>query len=151
MGSKRTVHARKSLNAVSASMASAQHETPYLPHQQVPRGSYPTGPTQTFRGTGKSKSIISNNFMKWPTNPTAYVIDNKKLGLTITTKVSRCPQCFVGPYSNLSVHKKTCPCKTKVQQHQARQQICVNPLPKRTQTKRSNPTKIGIYHLPLQI
>jgi hypothetical protein len=137
MPSKRTVHARKSLNEVSASMASAQHEAPFLPHQQVSRGSYPTGPTQTFRGTGKSKSIISNNFMKWPTNPTAYVIDNKKLGLTITTKVSRCPQCFVGPYSNLSVHKKTCPCKTKVQQDNARQRMINVTNGKRQQTLNS--------------
>ena len=123
MSSKRTVEARKSFNAVSASMASAQHEAPYLPHQQVSRGSYPTGPTQTVRGAGKSKSIISNKFMKWPKNPKAYVIDNEKCGLTITTKQSRCPQCFVGPYSNLSVHKRTCPCKTKVQQDKARQRM----------------------------
>jgi len=77
MSSKRTVEARKSLNDVSASMASAQHEAPFLPHQQVPRGTYPNGPTQTVRGAGKSKSIISNKIMKWPNNPNAYQIDNK--------------------------------------------------------------------------
>ena len=120
MASQRRIRARKSLNVVSASIASAQHEVSFLPSQQVSRGNYPAPDT---RGTGKDKFIISNEYMKWPNNPNAYQVNNEKLGLTVTTKLSRCPQCYAGPYANLTVHRKTCPCKSKEQQEEARQRM----------------------------
>ena len=46
--------------------------------------------------------------MKKPLDKKCFLVNNVKLKLNSTEKLSRCPHCYVGPFSNLSKHYKGC-------------------------------------------
>ena len=61
-----------------------------------------------FRGKGTSKNPIPDTMMKKPLDKKCFLVNNVKLKLNSTEKLSRCPHCYVGPFSNLSKHYKDC-------------------------------------------
>ena len=100
--SKRKKDARQSLADSGRNIQAKDRLAPFIPHTVIPRV------RSKFRGKGISKNPIPDTMMKKPLDKKCFLVNNVKLKLNSTEKLSRCPHCYVGPFSNLSKHYKGC-------------------------------------------
>ena len=100
--SKRKKDARQSLADSGRNIQAKDRLAPFIPHTVIPRV------RSKFLGKGISKNPIPDAMMKKPLDKKCFLVNNVKLKLNSTEKLSRCPHCYVGPFSNLSKHYKDC-------------------------------------------
>ena len=106
--SKRKNDARQSLADSGRNIEEKDRLAPFIPHTVIPRGRHSHNQVSRFRGKGISKNPIPDAMMKKPLDKKCFLVNNVKLKLNSTEKLSRCPHCYVGPFSNLSKHYKGC-------------------------------------------
>ena len=106
--SKRKKDTRQSLADSGRNIQAKDRLAPFIPHTVIPRGRHSHNQVSKFRGKGISKNPIPDTMMKKPLDKKCFLVNNVKLNLNSTEKLSRCPHCYVGPFSNLSKHYKGC-------------------------------------------
>jgi hypothetical protein len=106
--SKRKKDTRQSLADSGRNIQAKDRLAPFIPHTVIPRGRHSHNQVSKFRGKGISKNPIPDTMMKKPLDKKCFLVNNVKLKLNSTEKLSRCPHCYVGPFSNLSKHYKGC-------------------------------------------
>ena len=106
--SKRKKDTRQSLADSGRDIQAKDRLAPFIPHTVIPRGRHSHNQVSKFRGKGISKNPIPDTMMKKPLDKKCFLVNNVKLNLNSTEKLSRCPHCYVGPFSNLSKHYKGC-------------------------------------------
>ena len=106
--SERKKDARQSLADSGRDIQAKDRLAPFIPHTVIPRGRHSHNQVSKFRGKGISKNPIPDAMMKKPLDKKCFLVNNVKLKLNSTEKLSRCPHCYVGPFSNLSKHYKNC-------------------------------------------
>jgi hypothetical protein len=106
--SKRKKDARQSLADSGRNVQAKDRLALFIPHTVIPRGRHSHNQVSRFRGKGISKNPIPDAMMKKPLDKKCFLVNNVRLKLNSTEKLSRCPHCYVGPFSNLSKHYKDC-------------------------------------------
>ena len=106
--SKRKKDARQTLADSGRNIQAKDRLAPFIPHTVIPRGRHSHNQVSKFRGKGISKNPIPDAMMKKPLDKKCFLVNNVRLKLNSTEKLSRCPHCYVGPFSNLSKHYKGC-------------------------------------------
>jgi hypothetical protein len=104
--SKRKKDARQTLADSGGNIQAKDQLAAFIPHAVMPRGRHDHKQVLKFHGKGTSKNPIPDTMMKKPLDKRCFLVNNVKLKLNSTEKLSRCPDCYIGPFSNLSKHYK---------------------------------------------
>jgi hypothetical protein len=111
MPTKRTNQKRAALDTGSSQLSQKDQIATIIPSTQVPRGRISNNAMKTFRGGGKSKTMIPDSRMLHPKNRYDKRVDNKKCNIQGDKEWFRCYWCFKGPFAKLKgAHYKNCNC-----------------------------------------
>ena len=111
MPTKRTNQKRAALDTGSSQLSQKDQIATIIPSTQVPRGRISNNAMKTFRGGGKSKTMIPDSRMLHPKNRYDKRVDNKKCNIQGDKEWFRCYWCFKGPFAKLKgAHYNNCNC-----------------------------------------
>jgi hypothetical protein len=105
--SKMKKDARQSLADSGRNIQAKDRLARFIPHTVIPRGRHSHNQVSKFRGKGISKNPIPDAMMKKHLDKKCFLVNNVRLKLNSTEKLSRCPHCYVGPNKKLKQPGKT--------------------------------------------